>query len=196
MQGAQIYFRHAYYLPLHWALLHGWEITLGMCWLSWKNLVYFNQCIILYNKSCLFLFSLMHSHLFCKATIWDDLYSGVPLRDHFVYAPSQWETALQCNFVSHWRGTYTKRSLPLYSQMCTLKTVSVCFTGGHFKNAYKLLNLRALKISILYKNHIFQCMGKIFYAEFQRLPLKFHTKYLTRILKDEDFIHRWKLKSS
>ena len=23
-------------------------------------------------------------------------------RDHFVYAPSQWETTLQCNVVSHW----------------------------------------------------------------------------------------------
>ena len=33
-------------------------------------------------------------------------------------------------------------------------------TGGRFKNAYELLNLRSLKISMLYKNHIFQCMGK------------------------------------
>ena len=32
-------------------------------------------------------------------------------RDHFVYAPSQWETTLQCNIVSHWLGAYTKWSL-------------------------------------------------------------------------------------
>ena len=32
--------------------------------------------------------------------------------------------------------------------------------------------------------HIFQCMGKIFCVEFQRVPLKFHTKYLTHILID------------
>ena len=51
--------------------------------------------------------------------------------------------------------------------------------GGRFKNTYELLNLRALKISKLHKNHIFQCMGKIFCVEFQRVPLKFHTKYLT-----------------
>ena len=44
-----------------------------------------------------------------------------------------------------------------------------------FKNAYELLNLRALKISTLYKNYIFQCMGQIFCVEFQRVPLKFHT---------------------
>ena len=49
--------------------------------------------------------------------------------------------------------------------------------GGGFKNA-------------LYKNHIFQCMGKIFCVEFQRVPLKFHTKYLTHTLNDVDFIHR------
>ena len=63
--------------------------------------------------------------------------------------------------------------------------------GGHFKNTYELLNPRALKISMLYKNRIFQCMGKIFCVEFQREPLKFHTKYLTHTLKDVDFIHGW-----
>ena len=41
--------------------------------------------------------------------------------------------------------------------------------GGRFKNTYELLNLRALKISKLHKNHIFQCMGKIFCVEFQRV---------------------------
>ena len=69
-------------------------------------------------------------------------------------------------------------------------------TGGRFKNTYELLSLRAPKISKLYKNHIFQCMGKIFCVEFQRVPLKFHTKYLTHTLKDVDFIHIWKFKSS
>ena len=38
---------------------------------------------------------------------------------------------------------------------------------GRFKNAYELLNLRALKISTLYKNHIFQYMGKIFCMDFK-----------------------------
>ena len=69
-------------------------------------------------------------------------------------------------------------------------------TRGHFKNAYEPLILRALKISMLYKNHIFQCMGKIFCVEFQRVPLKFYLKYLTHTVKDVDFIHRWKFKSS
>ena len=31
--------------------------------------------------------------------------------DTFVYAPSQWETTLHCNIVSHWLGAYTKWSL-------------------------------------------------------------------------------------
>ena len=32
-------------------------------------------------------------------------------RDHLVYAPSQWETTLHCDIVSHWLATYTKWSL-------------------------------------------------------------------------------------
>ena len=68
--------------------------------------------------------------------------------------------------------------------------------GGRFKNTYELLSLRALKISHLYKNHNFQCKGKIFCVEFQRYSLKFHTKYLTHTLKDVDFVHRRKFKSS
>ena len=63
-----------------------------------------------------------------------------------------------------------------------------------FRGAFMLLNLRALKISILYKNRIFQHMGMIFCAEFQRYPLKFHTKYLTHTLKDVYFIRSWKFK--
>ena len=30
------------------------------------------------------------------------------IRDHLVYALSQWETTLRCNVVSHWLGAYTK----------------------------------------------------------------------------------------
>ena len=33
------------------------------------------------------------------------------IRDHFLYAPSQWETTLQCNVVSYWLGPYSKWSL-------------------------------------------------------------------------------------
>ena len=88
--------------------------------------------------------------------------------------------------VSHWKTILQLLQDLLFQQI----------TGGRFKNTYELLNLRALKISKLHKNHIFQCMGKIFCVEFQRVPLKFHTKYLTHTLKDVDFIHIWKFKSS
>ena len=68
--------------------------------------------------------------------------------------------------------------------------------GGRFKKTYELLNLRALKFSPVNKIHIFQCMGKIFCVEFQRYPLKFHTKYLTHTLKDMTFIQHLNFKSS
>ena len=32
------------------------------------------------------------------------------IRDHFVYAPSQWGSMLQCTVISHWLGAFTKRS--------------------------------------------------------------------------------------
>ena len=67
-------------------------------------------------------------------------------------------------------------------------------TGGHFRNTFELLNLRALKCSPVNKIHIFQCLGKIFCVEFQRYPLKFHTKYLTHTLKDMIFIQHWNYK--
>ena len=70
------------------------------------------------------------------------------------------------------------------------------FPGGRFKNTYELLNQRALKFSYVNKIHIFQCMGKIFCVEFQRYPLKFHTKYLTHTLKDMIFMQFWNFKSS
>ena len=95
---------------------------------------------------------------------------------------------------------------PLYKLMLANLLTHICGTrpqwinchgpGGRFKNAYELLNLRALKIPMLYKNRIFQCMSKIFCVEFQRVPLKFHTKYFTHTLKDVNFIERWNFKSS
>ena len=45
--------------------------------------------------------------------VWLDLFHVFICRivtDHVVYVPSQWETMLHCNVVSHWLGTYTKWS--------------------------------------------------------------------------------------
>ena len=57
-------------------------------------------------------------------------------------------------------------------------------------------SLKALKIPTLYKNCIFQYMGRIFCVKFQRYPLKFHTKYLNHASKDVQFIRRGKFTSS
>ena len=35
-------------------------------------------------------------------------------RESFVNAPSQWETTLHCNVLSHWLGAFLKQSLPAY----------------------------------------------------------------------------------
>ena len=58
---------------------------------------------------------------------------------------------------------------------------------GMFQNTYELVNLRALKSSLLNKLHIFLCMGKIFCMEFQMVHLKFHTKSIIHTLKESIF---------
>ena len=55
---------------------------------------------------------------------------------------------------------------------------------GRFRNAYELINLGAFKYSLLNKLRIFQCTCEIFCVEFQRVPLKFNTKYLSHTLND------------
>ena len=89
-----------------------------------------------------------------------------------------------------WQGLTSRETtiLIIYEDVRTLVTiwfkVQNVWPGRRFKNTYELLNLRALNFSPVNKVHIFQCMRKLFCVEFQRCPLKFHTKYLTHTLKD------------
>ena len=72
------------------------------------------------------------------------------------------------------------------------------FWSGNFQHPISLTPSVSWRPGASYLNiiHICQCMGKMFCVgvEFQRVPLKFHTKYLT--LKDTIFIQRFKYKSS
>ena len=100
-------------------------------------------------------------------------------------------------FVSIW-CRLLKFTLMRDKDIYSMYTVSYLLVtwGGHFKNTYKLLNPRAMKVSTRYRNSIFQYMGKIFCVEFQREPLKFCTKSLTLTLKDVYFIQTCNFKSS
>ena len=44
-----------------------------------------------------------------KTSLWCWPAGGIMIlfRNHFMYVPSQWETPLHCNVVSHWLGAYT-----------------------------------------------------------------------------------------
>ena len=52
-------------------------------------------------------------------------------------------------------------------------------------NAFELLNIRALKIVPNYEIQFFQRTGKIYRVKFQRVPLKFRTKYPTPTMKNQ-----------
>ena len=91
------------------------------------------------------------------------------------------------NEIHAWQGVWTMSVVwindvgRIYFLTLQVPVLYKCRTlgVGVFKNMNKLINLRALTFSLLNKNGLFQCMGKIFSVEFQRSPLKFHTKYLT-----------------
>ena len=92
------------------------------------------------------------------------------------YIQQSWKTTKATSNKSHFTDV-VKMSFHL--------NLTVQGPGGHFKNIYKLVNLRALKfLMIMIKNRLFQCVGKMFCVEFQRFPLKFHIKCLTHTLKD------------
>ena len=91
---------------------------------------------------------------------------------------------------------YNKQYLTIDHGIPMSGCINSLWPRGCFKNTYELLNLRALKFSPVNEIHIFQCMGKIVCVEFQRAPLKFHTKYLAHTLKDTIFMQHWNFKSS
>ena len=96
----------------------------------------------------------------------------------------------------HIQGTYVSCNNNFWEMsLSRQRTVRL---GGRFKNTYEFLNQRALKLKHLHVNqmYIFQCMEETFCVEFQREPLKFHTKYLLHSLKDTIFMKCENFKSS
>ena len=65
-----------------------------------------------YNDQGEYFFFCFTAYLLSNTHLSDSfkVHPGGP-RDHFLYAPSQWEMALQCNAISQWLGTYTEWSL-------------------------------------------------------------------------------------
>ena len=132
------------------------------------------------------IYNIIHSNTGDNAIFYGYLLSG---RHFCIVVCYQYVFKVSCSLINFWLVACDWCIFSIYSE-------GILRTGGRFKNAYELLNLRALKIPMLYKNRIFQCMSKIFCVAFQRVPLKYHTKYLTHTFKDVNFIHRWNFKSS
>ena len=85
-----------------------------------------------------------------------------PNKCHIVYALDIYNcikgSKIQAVLIDELRYTAHSNFIGIYKSRCS---------WGRFKNAYELLNQRGLKISMLYKSHIFQSMGKIFVWNFK-----------------------------
>ena len=68
--------------------------------------------------------------------------------------------------------------------------------GGRFKSVYELLNLRALKILMLYQNEIFQSMGQILFVWNFKGYLWNSTWISYPYIERYYFIQHWNFKSS
>ena len=114
------------------------------------------------------------------SSVWKDLQS-VSIGGGIEGLPSLWSSQLLCVMCeTDERLSYLSVSVGVgwYGQL----------GWGSFQK-HELVNLGARKFSLVKKIYIFQCMGKIFCVEFQREPLKFHTKYLAHTLKEAILIH-------
>ena len=76
--------------------------------------------------------------------------SETGVRDHFVNAPSQWETMLHCNVVSHWLGTYTKWSLGVHIS----HLLSYQFVVSNTVHCTTLISVCWMSCKFSYKNKI------------------------------------------
>ena len=91
------------------------------------------------------------SSFVCDVSVFIDM-QLLSCRDHFVYAPSHWEMALQCNAISHWLGAYTEWSVNI------MKGISPCLVSRG--NRAVRLRWKALSIHSIIKADLFQMNSK------------------------------------
>ena len=136
------------------------------------------HCLLWSSNMCLML---PHGQTSVKSEMWASFFSW-----QHVNGPEPLSAFLSCFLFQQWGIFPWWPSLTLLNWLeapCQV-TATHFKIRGRFKGTYELLHLRALKFSPMKKIHILQCMGRIFCVEFQRIPLKFHTKFLTHTLKD------------
>ena len=98
-----------------------------------------------------------------------------PCRDNFVYAPSQWETTLQYNFISHWLVAYIKWSLTIWvflSNRLKINSLTdnkanlrdlIAATGLVISNWIQIVNFSA-RVTVKFDGRPRKTIGHLFYA--------------------------------
>ena len=104
-----------------------------------------------------------------------DKWCLVEYRDHSVYAPSQWKTALHCNAVSHWLGAHTEWSLEYKSAKCRIGlSHTVRVSNRHRMQTQGINTLRQRQNGRHFPDDIFKC---IFLNENVWISLKISLKF-------------------
>ena len=82
---------------------------------------------------------------------------------HFVNAPSQWETTLHCNVVSHWLGTFIKWSLYCISLDIHVRIIhDDVIKWKHFPRYWPFV--RGIHRSSVNSPHKGQCRGALMFS--------------------------------
>ena len=107
----------------------------------------------------------------------------VKVRGHFAYAPSQWETTLQCNVITNWLGAYTQNNpckMPLISKWYGnlepyLLAVSHCM---HLSMRYQLTHQGWDKMAAIYQTTFSNAFS---WMKRYKFLLKFHFGLFPRV---------------
>ena len=96
----------------YWCQHQTWQVTLFSHYLQFKNMMTVSFVFVYVNITN----NLLHLWAYFSACLWNmEVKMTGQYRADYRLAPSQWETLLQSNPVSHWLGTNLESALPYFT---------------------------------------------------------------------------------
>ena len=108
-------------------------------------------------------------------------------RHHFVNAPSQWETTLHCNVVSHWLGAY--KNDPWLCKCSQQQTMITCWTHWPLGDVKVILKVKSP--NTYYRLHSWALFVKLLSDVCHRTPLLMGQHWLGAIRHQDIGFFYW-----